>query len=707
MRYEPARVFTVLRYSAAVLCGATIWLLAFGAGIALWYVLFHAWRRPAGASMSRLVMSPIPRSPILPLGIVIGFLGTAGLTSVQFNIPVMNGVAEYWGTTLVQRAGWGKASARTEYVEKVVKGELTDDERTLTPKQYYDRHFEQHSRRMKPYFPVFGAFFVNGALIAVFYFTWFGLPALRRNFCPASGISFLLHLLLLAHVFTSYFVAAPGMIQFLAVLLMLLSGVVYKLRFANLDYSAPLDLTNHYRKSNPPPVRAPLLAAADLGPKSEVAKRPVALVCVSGGGSRAAAWTMKVLTELEAAFDAEGIAFPYHVRLVSGASGGMIAAGYYVGGLLPPTPGGTGVNRHPTVPTPQPAYPIRRLVDPKQAGVTPYDPLIAMQAADLMALTDHQRMNNNIRQDFLTPVANTILMPDLPSLALPFRFQHDRGRAIEAAWDAYLHGTMRATFEQLHAGEKSGWRPSIVYSPMLVEDGRQLFISNLDFTNVLENRSPDLRGPDPIDRPDNLLSREGVEFFKLFPQAHGSFQLGTAARMSASFPYVMPAVDLPTNPPRKVVDAGYYDNYGVGIAAAWLFNNLDWVRRHASKVVVIQIRDGVSEDDRRRETVSDTLPSVPRRGLDWLLSPPVGLYNFRTAATSFRNDNLLDLLARFFLAEKFPEEFFRTVAFEFAGGDDVALSFALTADECRRIDSVAEQNLRVRGRIDALLKWWK
>ena len=40
--------------------------------------------------------------------------------------------------------------------------------------------------------------------------------------------------------------------------------------------------------------------------------------------------------------------------------------------------------------------------------------------------------------------------------------------------------------------------------------------------------------------------------------------------MSSTFPYVTSAAALPTDPPRHVVDAGYYDNYGVNLAAAWI-----------------------------------------------------------------------------------------------------------------------------------------
>ena len=70
--------------------------------------------------------------------------------------------------------------------------------------------------------------------------------------------------------------------------------------------------------------------------------------------------------------------------------------------------------------------------------------------------------------------------------------------------------------------------------------------------------------------------------------------------MSASFPYFSPAVPLPTKPRRRVVDAGYFDNYGVSLASAFLFSrkNTDWFRDNVSKIVLIQIRDGQSDDER-------------------------------------------------------------------------------------------------------------
>jgi hypothetical protein len=45
---------------------------------------------------------------------------------------------------------------------------------------------------------------------------------------------------------------------------------------------------------------------------------------------------------------------------------------------------------------------------------------------------------------------------------------------------------------------------------------------------------------------------------------------GAAGGMVGAGAYVSPAAWLPTKPRVRIVDAGYYDNYGVDIAAHWL-----------------------------------------------------------------------------------------------------------------------------------------
>ncbi len=111
--------------------------------------------------------------------------------------------------------------------------------------------------------------------------------------------------------------------------------------------------------------------------------------------------------------------------------------------------------------------------------------------------------------------------------------------------------TLNLSFAALAEGERAGWRPSLLLTPTLVETGQQLAITNM---NLL--------------RLDARYYGELEEFFALFGGWHESFRLATAVRMNASFPYVSPAVSLPGEPARRVVDAGYFDNYGVYIATA-------------------------------------------------------------------------------------------------------------------------------------------
>ena len=50
------------------------------------------------------------------------------------------------------------------------------------------------------------------------------------------------------------------------------------------------------------------------------------------------------------------------------------------------------------------------------------------------------------------------------------------------------------TFQDLHAGEKAGWRPALAFTPMMIEDGRRLIISNLDLRYALSNDGMSLCG---------------------------------------------------------------------------------------------------------------------------------------------------------------------------------------------------------------------
>ncbi len=403
-------------------------------------------------------------------------------------------------------------------------------------------------------------------------------------------------------------------------------------------------------------------------------KPKLVIVTVSGGGIRASVWTSVVLRKLEATLGAD---FPYHIRLVTGASGGMVAGSYYAASLVPP-----------------PEHVLR-------GGRADF--------ADLHG-TSIEEFVDRMAIDQLDAVAGRMLFADLPATLSPLARHRDRGRTLESTWIRWTGGTaspLGRPLQSYAADERLGWRPSLVYTPMMVEDGRRLLISNLDLAFATRNVGGLLLEPSSrkIDRPafqggdfdlsiheeDEVFSLSAVEFFRLFPQAH-DFLVSTAVRMSASFPWVSPAINLPTLPPRRVVDAAYYDNYGVNLSALWLSKLGGWLQANTSGVLVVQVRDKVSQGARTeidfdRLSGTDSLldrlvwhggSQLIRPGLQALATPLVGVTNARSWTMAFRNDEQVDLQDLLF-DELSGRDFFRTVVFECPV--DVSLNWKLTARE--------------------------
>lgn len=416
-------------------------------------------------------------------------------------------------------------------------------------------------------------------------------------------------------------------------------------------------------------------------PRNPSGGKPVlALVTTSGGSIRAAVWTAKVLTKLER----EIPGFPYHVRLVTGASGGMLGAALYVADLDEPDRS-------------SPSWPERP--ESKRAE----------------AIT-------GLPGDSLSAVARCLALRDLPGLIQWGPLPTDRGRALEEVWEK-RHRALATPFRDLSAGEAAGWRPSLVFSPMLVEDGRRLIISNLDLEHMTTNVGSFLldessrRLPRQARRHDSedVYSLSAYQFYRLFPRA-SAFRLSTAVRMSATFPFVSPAVSLPTHPPRRVVDAGYYDNFGINAAAMWILHHRDWLLEHTRGVVLIQIRAFDSPRDIHPPDFPAERTGRHSRswgnGLKFLTSPIRGVAQARRAVMSFRNDEQLEVISDWFRDHAERPDFFQSVSFECPAS--ASLSWHITNAERQEIldcfepsrggsANLAQVN---QDRLDALKRWW-
>jgi hypothetical protein len=179
---------------------------------------------------------------------------------------------------------------------------------------------------------------------------------------------------------------------------------------------------------------------------------------------------------------------------------------------------------------------------------------------------------------------------------------------------------------------------------MMVEDGRPVFISTLDLDPLAVR-------PVLGDSPAAPHRTRAVELMKLFPEHGWKLRLGTAARLSASFPYFSPAATLPTIPPRRLVDAGYLDNYGMGPALGWVERHAletDTLPNAARRVIVLELRpygtwrESPVTDEEWRATGGRVPQFVgPLQGLT---TPPEGGEVARKAAMVTRNNDQLGLL---------------------------------------------------------------
>src|SRR5262249_12169426 len=125
-----------------------------------------------------------------------------------------------------------------------------------------------------------------------------------------------------------------------------------------------------------------------------------------------------------------------------------------------------------------------------------------------------------IPRDSLDPVARFIALRDPFLSLLPRIVSDDRGIRLEQAWRG-----LGIAFRDLAPDEEAGRIPSMILSPMMIEDGRRLLISNLDLGSIIEAASAGMT-PDGSASGTVPYSLSALEYYRLFPEAPG-FRLNT------------------------------------------------------------------------------------------------------------------------------------------------------------------------------------
>ncbi len=335
---------------------------------------------------------------------------------------------------------------------------------------------------------------------------------------------------------------------------------------------------------------------------------PMIAVAASGGGIRAGAWTVEVLTALEEMY---GASFVRSLSTISSVSGGSVGSVQY---LL-------------DFPTCAPRT-SKRLNEIREST-----------AANSLSATAW----GIVYPDFLRVVLSPLIE------LWPNAEDWDRAAATEAAWRTKTEAVnkdvdAKATLGRWRADIRRGQRPVALINTTTVETGETFIMS-------------------PVDIDPSLEGLTGVpSFFNEYP-AH-DVRVLTAARMSATFPWVSPVArpDLvldgdsevaesseagdaiaKKSRPFYLADGGYFDNFGVATLIRWLsaivptYADLDSRSADDSdrKLLILLIRDST-------RVPPDSQDFGQAKGLRYELTGPIEtVLNARGSTQNSRNANEL------------------------------------------------------------------
>jgi hypothetical protein len=276
-----------------------------------------------------------------------------------------------------------------------------------------------------------------------------------------------------------------------------------------------------------------------------IEKPKLVLLNVSGGGLRSCVFSFRTLQMIDSVYQGN---LMHHTAFASGSSGGMISLCYY-----------------------------------RELFLNHYDTL--MKADDNI----QNRFLQNMGKDMLNSMIFSATVADIFLNNQQFtdgqyHYVKDRAWAWEGQLNENTKGILDKRLRDYEKPEKEARIPMVVISPTIINDGRALHIAAQPVSYLLQENGSFKSGIQPV--------ANGVEFSRFFKNQNAeNIKLTSALRMNSAFPYVMPAVSLPSEPAIEVMDAGIRDNYGVMNSIQFLFSFKDWIDANTSGVVFLQIRD--------------------------------------------------------------------------------------------------------------------
>jgi len=355
----------------------------------------------------------------------------------------------------------------------------------------------------------------------------------------------------------------------------------------------------------------------------EKEKPKMVIVGVSGGGLRAAAWAMQVLTKTDSLLN--GKLLP-HTVLMTGASGGMIGASY-----------------------------VRELFLRKMEN-------------EEINLCDKKYIDN-VSKDLLNSIGFTIVTNDL---FLPWtnfeidgkKYRKDRGYIFEKQLNENVEGVFDKRLRDYRQPEAQGKIPLIFLTPSIVNDGRRMVISphGVSYMTI---------APIGVNRPD-AVEIDAVDFGQVFKsQDAENLRFSTGLRMNATYPYVLPNVYMPTKPGIEVMDAGFRDNFGINSATRFIHVFKDWIKENTSGVVLLTISSQVK--------VEEISPNDDQGAIESILNP-LGIAGQILILQDYEHDTNIG-----FMYDLLGKDMFDVIRYVYYPKDEkkerASISFHLTSKE--------------------------
>lgn len=387
------------------------------------------------------------------------------------------------------------------------------------------------------------------------------------------------------------------------------------------DYSINAIELNYKKNDSDVESKKNIISILENWKKKTGEKKPKLIVLnTSGGGSRSALWTFTVLQNCDQALNQQ---LTEHLNLITGASGGMVGAAYY-----------------------------------REICLRNNKKEIANRYA--------KKYGDNLSKDLLNKLAFSISTNDLFFRYRSFsynniKYTRDRGYAFEEHLHENTENLLQHNLGYYKNYEQQAEIPLMIFSPTIVNDGRRLLMSSQSLSFLTKNK----------DCPTHVKSSfENIDYQSFFSENNPQeIRFSSVLRASATFPFIIPMMTMPTEPGMQLMDAGIRDNYGTKTTMDYLFSIEKWIKENTSGVIILEIRD-------TRRILSNEI--YEHISLTHKITLPFGnMYKNFPRTQDFDQEQLLNLGIKSFL---FPIDIISFNLRE-SKNDHISLSWHLTKQE--------------------------